>query len=240
MSNMKLVRVLPVCALLLGACQSTNSNSVSPFAGNTSSTRTTQGATNTGRGNGQVNGGEGWQLVGRQAPGFSLADANGQRVSLGDFRGKTVVLEWFNPKCEFVSSLHENGTFGNTAQGLSSQGVQFIAINSTAPGNIGFSSAYGQAMCNQWDVEYPLLADPNGTVQSQFGVTLSPTVVVIDPQGVVRYFGAPDNSPLGNQRGNTYVNHVQNAINAIQAGEEVKRPTTKEYGCEIERQNRAN
>ena len=35
--------------------------------------------------------------VGREAPGFSLADSDGQQIQLADFRGKKVVL-WFYPK----------------------------------------------------------------------------------------------------------------------------------------------
>src|SRR5688572_8098978 len=35
--------------------------------------------------------------IGRPAPDFSLPDLDGHQVSLGDFKGKVVVLEWFNP-----------------------------------------------------------------------------------------------------------------------------------------------
>ncbi|HXA10498.1 MAG TPA: redoxin domain-containing protein, partial [Chthoniobacterales bacterium] len=40
--------------------------------------------------------------VGAPAPAFSLPASNGKTISLGDFRGKYVVLEWFNPGCPFV------------------------------------------------------------------------------------------------------------------------------------------
>nr|MBA2436002.1 redoxin domain-containing protein [Chthoniobacterales bacterium] len=40
--------------------------------------------------------------VGAAAPGFSLPDSKGKTHSLGDFKGKYVVLEWFNPGCPFV------------------------------------------------------------------------------------------------------------------------------------------
>ncbi|MDQ6860681.1 MAG: peroxiredoxin family protein, partial [Verrucomicrobiota bacterium] len=35
--------------------------------------------------------------VGSPAPDFSVTDSNGQKHSLGDYKGKWVVLEWFNP-----------------------------------------------------------------------------------------------------------------------------------------------
>ncbi len=40
--------------------------------------------------------------VGSGAPEFSLPDAQGKKHSLADYKGKYVVLEWFNPECPFV------------------------------------------------------------------------------------------------------------------------------------------
>ena len=40
--------------------------------------------------------------VGSAAPEFSAPDANGKTQSLSEYKGKYVVLEWFNPECPFV------------------------------------------------------------------------------------------------------------------------------------------
>src|SRR5438874_7982208 len=40
--------------------------------------------------------------VGSAAPDFSAPDANGKTQSLAQYKGKYVVLEWFNPECPFV------------------------------------------------------------------------------------------------------------------------------------------
>ena len=40
--------------------------------------------------------------VGSSAPDFSLTDAKGKAHSLSEYKGKHVVLEWFNPECPFV------------------------------------------------------------------------------------------------------------------------------------------
>ena len=43
------------------------------------------------------------QAVSNQAaPDFTLTDTNGLKHSLSDYKGKFVVLEWFNPDCPFV------------------------------------------------------------------------------------------------------------------------------------------
>ncbi|MBY0308719.1 MAG: redoxin domain-containing protein, partial [Phycisphaerales bacterium] len=45
--------------------------------------------------------------VGETAPDFALKDTEGKEVKLSDFKGKIVVLEWFNPGCPFIVKHHE-------------------------------------------------------------------------------------------------------------------------------------
>ncbi|MEM7516569.1 MAG: redoxin domain-containing protein [Planctomycetota bacterium] len=229
MSKALFVRALPVLALTLGACQSTTENSTPAFVSSPSST--TRAAVT----------GDGQMGVGAQAPNFSLTDHEGNRVSLSDFAGDIVVLEWFNPKCEFTRNSHIDGTLKRISDEFNGQGVQFLAINSTAPGNIGFSPDYGAAMCNQWDMEYPLLSDPNGEASSAFRVSVAPTVCVIDGEGTIRYQGAVDNSPNQNGFGaKRFKDFVRNAIVAIQEGRNFNKTWAKPYGCPIETQDRTS
>ncbi len=46
--------------------------------------------------------------VGTAAANFSLPGADGKTHSLGDFKGKYVVLEWFNPGCPFVQKHYKS------------------------------------------------------------------------------------------------------------------------------------
>ena len=39
--------------------------------------------------------------IGKAAPTFTLMDTDGKKISLADFKGKTVVLEWFCPTCPY-------------------------------------------------------------------------------------------------------------------------------------------
>ena len=66
------------------------------------------------------------QVVGKPAPDFKLADANGKPVSLADFRGKTVVLEWNNPGCPFVKKHYGSGNMQRT-QAAAAQGRSRLA-----------------------------------------------------------------------------------------------------------------
>ena len=73
-------------------------------------------------------------IVGKAAPDFTLPDLDGKPVKLSAFKGKTVVLEWFNPGCPFVKKSHSAGSLVDTAKRHAKNGVVWLAINSSAPG----------------------------------------------------------------------------------------------------------
>src|SRR5690606_25658635 len=54
--------------------------------------------------------------LGQPAPDFSLDDLDGKPFKLSDHRGKTVVLEWFNPDCPFVKASHTKGSLVDLAE----------------------------------------------------------------------------------------------------------------------------
>ena len=83
-------------------------------------------------------------VVGRPAPNFKLADANGRPVTLSDFRGKTVVLEWSNPDCPFVKKHYSSGNMQKAQAAAAGDGVVWLTINSSAPGKQGHVNG-GQA-----------------------------------------------------------------------------------------------
>ena len=62
-------------------------------------------------------------VVGQPAPAFSVTDASGKAVSLSDFKGKTVVLEWVNPGCPYVRKHYDSANMQTTQKGVAGQGV---------------------------------------------------------------------------------------------------------------------
>jgi peroxiredoxin len=68
---------------------------------------------------------------GDTAPSFSLQDQNGKTVSLNDFKGKIVVLEWFNDVCPFVQRHYKAGTMNDLASKWKDKDVVWLAINTT-------------------------------------------------------------------------------------------------------------
>lgn len=169
---------------------------------------------------------------GAAAPGFSLQDLDGQTVTLDAHRGKTVVLEWFNPDCPFVKVAHEaNGALQTMAADRSSE-VIWLAINSNAKGKNGYGVKRNREAADTWSMAHPILMDADGTTGRAYGARTTPHMYVVDPAGVLVYAGALDNAPMGRHEG-AYVNHVARALEDLAAGRPVKTPQTKPYGCSV-------
>ena len=175
-------------------------------------------------------------VVGKPAPDFTLKDLGGKDVKLSSFKGKVVVLEWFNPGCPFVKNSHRVGSLVDTAKRHAKDGVVWLAINSGAPGKQGNELAMNTEAAKTWSLAHPLLRDEAGTVGKSYGATNTPNMFVIDKTGTVVYAGAIDNSPDGegqSPQGGKLINYVDAAIGDLAAGHPVQTAVTKPYGCSV-------
>ena len=170
--------------------------------------------------------------VGDQAPTFTLSDSAGNQVSLADYSGKVVVLEWLNPDCPFVQRHYKAGTMKNLATKYGAQGVVWLTINSTkymdAAANAKFKAAN--------DLPYPILVDQSGEVGHLYGAMTTPHMYVIDGGGNLVYIGAIDDDPRGNKDGPS-TNYVSAALDEVLAGTAVSTAETKPYGCSVKYKN---
>jgi peroxiredoxin len=174
--------------------------------------------------------------VGKPAPDFTLKDLDGKQVKLSSFRGKTVVLEWFNPGCPYVKKAHTVGPLASTAAKHGKNGVVWLAINSGAPGKQGADPKDNAVAAKMWSMTHPVLLDPTGATGKAYGATNTPHMFVIDGKGTLVYAGAIDNSPDGEGKsaeGGKHVNYVDAALADITAKRAVKIATTKAYGCSV-------
>ena len=64
--------------------------------------------------------------VGSAAPDFSLSNAKGETHSLSQYKGKYVVLEWFNPQCPFVKKHYGSGNMQKLQEEYASKGVVWL------------------------------------------------------------------------------------------------------------------
>jgi peroxiredoxin len=174
--------------------------------------------------------------VGSPAPDFELSDLDGKKVSLSSFKGKTVVLEWFNPGCPFVQKSHTVGSLKDTAARHAKDGVVWLAINSGAAGKQGYGVEANREGVKTFGLAHPVLLDEAGTAGKSYGAKRTPTIVVIDPKGTIVYRGAIDNSPDGegeSPQGGKLVNYVDMALGDLAAGRAVGTPETEAYGCSV-------
>jgi peroxiredoxin len=178
--------------------------------------------------------------VGAPAPDFELPDLDGKSVKLSSFRGKTVVLEWFNPGCPFVKASHTKGSLVDTATKATKQGVVWLAVNSGAPGKQGHGVEANREGQQRFGLSHPILLDESGQVGRAYGAAHTPHMYVIDPAGVLVYRGAIDNSPDAEGESPTdgpLVNYVTAALADLSAGRPVAKPETEAYGCSVKYRN---
>jgi peroxiredoxin len=166
--------------------------------------------------------------VGEPAPAFELKDTDGKTVKLSDFKGKTVVLEWFNPDCPVVKMHYAAGTMQNVQNKF--KDVVWLSINSGAAGKEGSGLERNVQARKDWKMTNPVLLDESGTVGHAYHATNTPHMFVIDGKGTLVYAGAiDDGSP--SKVGKT--NYVEAALSQVTKGESVATATTKAYGCGV-------
>jgi len=100
--------------------------------------------------------------VNDKAPAFSLLDQDGNKVSLKDFAGKTVVL-FFYPKADTPGCTVEACGFRDTYKKIQATGTVILGISADEP-------AKQKKFEEKFHLPYPLLADTDKKVCESYGV----------------------------------------------------------------------
>ena len=175
-------------------------------------------------------------LVDKPAPDFTLINTDGTKVSLTDFKGKYVVLEWINYDCPFVAKHYNGGNMQALQKKHMEKGCVWLAICSSAPGKQGHFSneAIHQRMKAHNSEVSAYLHDENGEIGRLYGATNTPNMYIINPDGELEYRGAIDSIRSANQADIAKAdNYVAMALDAAMAGEEIKVNMTRAYGCDV-------
>jgi hypothetical protein len=174
--------------------------------------------------------------VGQPAPPFAAVDTSGKTVSLADFKGRHVVLEWVNPGCPFVVKHYGSSNMQGTQKDAAAKGVVWLAINSTAPehGDFKNPAAMAQWMQGHKAAASATLMDSDGVVGKAYGARTTPHLYIVDPKGTLVYAGAIDSKPSANTADiASATNHVKVALAETLAGKAVSVATTRPYGCSV-------
>ncbi|MGQ0578495.1 MAG: thioredoxin family protein [Betaproteobacteria bacterium] len=177
---------------------------------------------------------------GQAAPDFSLVDINRKVQKLSDYRGKFVVLEWFNSECPFVQKHYESGNMQALQARYTQKGVVWLGINSTSPTHGDYRDpARSQAILKAWkSAPTAFVLDPDGKVGKQYGARTTPHMYVIDPHGTLVYVGGIDDKPSTSQRDiATAKNLVAAGLDESLSGKPVGTPSAMPYGCSVKYDN---
>jgi peroxiredoxin len=174
--------------------------------------------------------------VGQPAPNFSLPDTNGQNHQLSQYKGKWVVLEWYQPDCPFVRKHYGSGNMQALQKEFTAKGVVWLSIDSSAPGQEGNYPAdkLNEIASGQGVARTALLLDPDGKVGHAYGAKTTPDMYIINPEGKLVYEGAIDSKPttaIADLK--TATNYVKVALDDSMTGKSVSQTVTRPYGCSV-------
>ena len=176
--------------------------------------------------------------VGETAPNFSLINQDNRNISLEEFRGKKVVLEWTNHECPFVKRHYETGNMQKLQKELVEDDVIWLSIVSSAKGKQGYidqDQAKKLTLTRDASPNHVLL-DEDGSVGKKFAAKTTPHMFIIDENGRLKYQGAIDDAGGRGFMSKDLLeanNYVKKGLKEILQEKSLSIPVTKPYGCSV-------
>ena len=170
------------------------------------------------------------------APDFTISDMNAKTHKLSDFKGKWIVMEWFNKDCPFVKKHYGSNNMQTLQKTYTDKGVIWLTVYSSAKGNQGHQEPR-DAISTQKELKGHssfLLADNNGAVGKLYGAVTTPHMFIISPDLKVVYTGAiddnnsPDPAVIAGSK-----NYVALALDEAMANKTVTIQNARPYGCSV-------
>ncbi|MCQ8186575.1 redoxin family protein [Parvularcula maris] len=175
-------------------------------------------------------------MPGQAAPEFSEVSAGGETISLDQFEGKTVVLEWTNDGCPFVQKHYGAGNMQALQKRAGAEDIVWVQVISSAEGKQGYADAARATELNAERGAEPayVLLDADGSMGRAYAAKTTPHMFIIDGEGTLRYNGAIDTIPSSNPADIKRAdNYVSTALSQMKNGGEVVTKVSKPYGCSV-------
>ena len=114
-----------------------------------------------------------------QAPAFTLQALDGRTVTLAQFKGDVVMINFWASWCG--PCRQEMPLLDSIYKQYKDMGFTLIGVN------VEPDSHNADAWLKKTPVSYPILSDPKSQVSQLYQVQAMPTTVIVDRQGVVRF-----------------------------------------------------
>ncbi|MBI3449839.1 MAG: thioredoxin family protein [Acidobacteria bacterium] len=170
-------------------------------------------------------------FLGKEAPAFTLPDAEGKSHSLADTRSsKATVIIWVSTECP-VSNAY-NDRMAALAKEYQAKGFSFVGINS----NKAETPAAIATHSKEHGFPFTVLKDADNVVADKYGASVTPEVYIVDSKGILRYHGRIDD----NMKADAVTAHdLKSALDTMLAGQDLAKGESKAFGCSIKRVDKA-
>ncbi len=135
-----------------------------------------------------------------QAPAFTLQSVDGKPVSLAQYKGDVVMINFWASWCG--PCRQEMPLLDSIYKQYKDMGFVLLGVN------VEPDAHSANAWLKKTPVSYPVLYDPDSQVSQLYQVQAMPTTVIIDRKGIVRYV---HNGYLPGDE-NQYMNSIRSLI----------------------------
>jgi peroxiredoxin len=115
-------------------------------------------------------------LLGKAAADFTLKSLDGEKITLSELRGKIVLLDFWATWCP--PCRRELPSVAKLSQTLQAKNVVILGINDETSGTV-------KSYLKKNNLALPVLMDGNSGIHKLYGARSIPTVVIINPIGVI-------------------------------------------------------
>jgi peroxiredoxin len=169
--------------------------------------------------------------LGEKAPGFeNLLGADGKRYSLSSFQDKPILAVIFSCNhCPYAQAYEER--MKAIQRDYLQKGAQLVAVNSN-DSNSYPEDSYPEMVrrAKQRGFNFPYIRDEDQSVVTAYGGVCTPHVFLFDKSRLLRYRGRIDDSK---DESAVKSSDLRNALDDLVAGESVRVPDTRPFGCSI-------
>ena len=169
--------------------------------------------------------------VGDKATDFKLKSVDNKMYSMADYKdAKGFIVVFTCNHCPFAVKYEDR--IIDLAKKYKSKGYVLLAINPNDPAAQPEDSfELMQKRAKEKKFTFPYLFDEGQKIYPQYGATKTPHVFLLDKNLIVKYIGAIDDNV--EDASEVKEKYLENAIAALEKGEEPTPNTTKAIGCTI-------